>query len=501
MRRCLTNGSWVQVNVFVLGSTYLKLVRSLNMSIPTIDPSLYISRFASMLEFGEETQQVANDAIRLVQRFSRDWIDMGRRPAGVCGAALILAARMNNFRRSVEEVVQVVRIADTTLKKRLEEFGMTPSSQLTVTDFRAVTLNEEQDPPAYTAGLRKERNLRDETEGPPKKKRKVRFESDIESGDEDDDNANNTINGTGDHELDVSGQARFDDMFAEMDRLVNGDVPVPSPTSSMLDPPIFPLAEEAEEVDVAPDEQDEEELLDNFAEQEGAMPEDAPRKRGRKRRASSAGSEGPSTRPNVDPRTGQKLPPPDTRTAEERAAEEAETAALTNEIVDELQANPNFNILEQETSASQDKAIDKARAGRILPRPRIASPTTDDAAITAAFNSLTDPASASLPPTPLPLHPDLQIGQKGPIVFDEESNAAQALRANNTAAETAEEAPDLLDDLDEDELDDLILTEEEVRIKERLWMEFNKDYLANVAEKHLRAELDEKPLRKRLRKV
>jgi transcription factor IIIB 90 kDa subunit len=46
----------------------------------------------------------------------------GRRPAGICGAALLLAARMNNFRRSVEEIVQVVKIADTTLKKRLDEF-------------------------------------------------------------------------------------------------------------------------------------------------------------------------------------------------------------------------------------------------------------------------------------------------------------------------------------------------------------------------------------------
>ena len=80
----------------------------------------------------------------------------GRRPAGICGAALLLAARMNNFRRSVEEIVQVVKIADTTLKKRLDEFKKTPSGSLTLADFRTVWLDEEMDPPAFINGKKKE---------------------------------------------------------------------------------------------------------------------------------------------------------------------------------------------------------------------------------------------------------------------------------------------------------------------------------------------------------
>jgi transcription factor IIIB subunit 2 len=63
---------------------------------------------------------------------------------------------MNNFRRSVEEIVQVVKIADTTLKKRLDEFRRTPSGKLTLADFRRVWLEEEQDPPAFTKGNEKE---------------------------------------------------------------------------------------------------------------------------------------------------------------------------------------------------------------------------------------------------------------------------------------------------------------------------------------------------------
>lgn len=139
----------IQVNVFVLGRSYLRLLRVLNLQMPLIDPSFYISRFAALLEFGDETQRVVTDATRLVTRFKTDWMVEGRRPAGICGACLLLAARMNHFRRSVTEIVQVVKIADVTLRKRLEEFKSTPSGQLTIEDFRSVWLEEEHNPPAF----------------------------------------------------------------------------------------------------------------------------------------------------------------------------------------------------------------------------------------------------------------------------------------------------------------------------------------------------------------
>ena len=95
----------------------------------------------------------------------------GRRPAGVCGACLLLAARMNNFRRSVEEIVQIVKIADTTLRKRLDEFRKTPSGKLTLADFRRVWLEEEQDPPAFTKGNEKEEREREKKRKGKKRKR------------------------------------------------------------------------------------------------------------------------------------------------------------------------------------------------------------------------------------------------------------------------------------------------------------------------------------------
>lgn len=152
------------VNVFTLGATFLKLVSALNIKLPLVDPSLYLSRFAAMLEFGAETQNVAADATRLIQRMNRDWMVYGRRPSGLCGAALLIAARMNNFRRSIAEIVQVVKIGDTTLKKRIEEFKMLPSASLSVQDFRSVVLEQDVDPPAFrkkSGPVKSEKNSRD----------------------------------------------------------------------------------------------------------------------------------------------------------------------------------------------------------------------------------------------------------------------------------------------------------------------------------------------------
>ena len=39
----------LQVNVFELGHTFLQLVQVLNLRLPLIDPSHYISRFAALL--------------------------------------------------------------------------------------------------------------------------------------------------------------------------------------------------------------------------------------------------------------------------------------------------------------------------------------------------------------------------------------------------------------------------------------------------------------------
>ena len=113
----------LQVDVYELGRTYLRLsqvlflkntinilyryLQALCIKIPAMDPCLYVMRFAHKLEFGEKTHEVSMTALRLVSRMKKDWIHFGRRPSGLCGAALLIAARLHEFCRTVSDVIKV----------------------------------------------------------------------------------------------------------------------------------------------------------------------------------------------------------------------------------------------------------------------------------------------------------------------------------------------------------------------------------------------------------
>uniref|UniRef100_A0A8C4ZSF1 B-related factor 1 n=1 Tax=Gadus morhua TaxID=8049 RepID=A0A8C4ZSF1_GADMO len=168
----------VQVNVYILGRTFLVLARELCINAPAIDPCLYIPRFAQLLEFGEKNRDVSMTALRLLQRMKRDWMHTGRRPSGLCGAALLVAARMHDFRRTIKEIIAVVKVCEATLRKRLTEFEATPTSHLTVEEFMKVDLATECDPPSFTAGKTKNKMAELEME---LEKKMVDVEGEIQS--------------------------------------------------------------------------------------------------------------------------------------------------------------------------------------------------------------------------------------------------------------------------------------------------------------------------------
>lgn len=376
--------------MFELGHAYLQLVQTLNLRLPLVDPSHYISRFAALLEFGDETHRVAADAIRLVQRFDRDWMTRGRRPAGICGAALLLAARMNNFRRSIEEIVQVVKIADTTLKKRLDEFKKTPSGSLTLADFRNVWLDEEMDPPAFTKAKELEEAMRlaeleehaqadgeaengaaeSSTKGKGKKRKRKRKRVD----DDEEDVANMT---------DASlGRVPIDPSLLD-ESILAGIIDAAEPTSSTsyinIDPSLRPLSPDNITQSLQPS------LTDATL----AFP-----------------TEGTVVAPN-EPSHEPTSPAPAERT-------------------------PLFLPLDL---PDVDDVVDAALAEEVS-------------------SILANPQSSSL---------------------------TEALEEREERRHAQAEVVDELLGLDETELDDFILTADEVRIKERVWVELNRDYLEALA--------------------
>jgi len=115
-----------------------------------IDPALYVYRFAAHLDLDKKANAVALTALRLVGRMKRDWIVAGRRPAGICAAALLIAARAHGFSKQHQDVTRILRVCGLTVNNRVREFEQTPSANLTLTQFNQVELDKEADPPCFT---------------------------------------------------------------------------------------------------------------------------------------------------------------------------------------------------------------------------------------------------------------------------------------------------------------------------------------------------------------
>jgi len=142
----------LQVNVYTLGTCFLKFRRLLGLKLEIIDPALYIYRFAAHLDLPDEkTNDVALTALRLVGRMKRDWIVAGRRPAGICAAALLIASRAHGFKKQHQDVTKILRVCGMTVHQRVKDFENTPSSNLTLEQFLSIDMETEADPPRFTS--------------------------------------------------------------------------------------------------------------------------------------------------------------------------------------------------------------------------------------------------------------------------------------------------------------------------------------------------------------
>uniref|UniRef100_A0A7N0U8V0 Cyclin-like domain-containing protein n=1 Tax=Kalanchoe fedtschenkoi TaxID=63787 RepID=A0A7N0U8V0_KALFE len=137
------------VNVYVLGAVFLQLCQLLLLEDTPIvqkpvDPSLFIHKFTEALvdKLAEDTvpkkevvSKISETALNIIASMKRDWMQTGRKPSGLCGAAIYISALSNGIRFSKSEVITVVHICEATLTKRLIEFENTDSGGLTIDEF------------------------------------------------------------------------------------------------------------------------------------------------------------------------------------------------------------------------------------------------------------------------------------------------------------------------------------------------------------------------------
>mmetsp|Transcript_24662 Transcript_24662/g.69359 ORF Transcript_24662/g.69359 Transcript_24662/m.69359 type:complete len:587 (+) Transcript_24662:61-1821(+) len=129
-------------SVKTLARVYMKLVQRLvgdpdvMVKVPVIDPSLFMERFARKLKLGSLRRTIQDTANRLIRDMRRHWICEGRRPNGLCGAALLIAAFHHGQRCTAEDIADVVRMSEQTLRIRLWELKSTPFASMSREEFQ-----------------------------------------------------------------------------------------------------------------------------------------------------------------------------------------------------------------------------------------------------------------------------------------------------------------------------------------------------------------------------
>lgn len=146
----------LRTDVYVLGTAFLQLCQVLRLEEhpivqKPIDPSLFIHRYTkSLIKNGSKA--VSDTALAIVASMKRDWMQTGRKPSGLCGAALYIAALAHGFTCSKTDILRIVHVCEATLTKRLVEFEDTESSSLTIEELNMMAKEHEKNPTEMPEG-------------------------------------------------------------------------------------------------------------------------------------------------------------------------------------------------------------------------------------------------------------------------------------------------------------------------------------------------------------
>ncbi|KAG2372257.1 uncharacterized protein HKW66_Vig0208750 [Vigna angularis] len=139
--------NYLRIDVYALGSVFLQLCEVLRLGEhpivqKPIDPNL-IKR---------GSKAVSDTALTIVASMKRDWMQTGRKPSGLCGAALYISAFAHGIKCSKPDILRIVHVCEATLTKRLVEFENTKCSSLTVEELDTLAKEQEKNPTVMPEG-------------------------------------------------------------------------------------------------------------------------------------------------------------------------------------------------------------------------------------------------------------------------------------------------------------------------------------------------------------
>jgi len=97
---------------------YRLLLKELNIKVPIQKAQFSVSKVASKVELGEETQR---KAVEILGEADRLKITVGKDPMGLAASALYLACIMNGERRTQKVIAEAAGVTEVTIRNRYKE--------------------------------------------------------------------------------------------------------------------------------------------------------------------------------------------------------------------------------------------------------------------------------------------------------------------------------------------------------------------------------------------
>jgi len=97
---------------------YRLLIRNLETPVPRVQSQRYISKYVSQLSLTGEAEVLA---IQILETAAKLKLLDGRNPAGMAAAATYITCRITGEQRTQEQIAQVGRITDVTIRNRYKE--------------------------------------------------------------------------------------------------------------------------------------------------------------------------------------------------------------------------------------------------------------------------------------------------------------------------------------------------------------------------------------------
>ena len=141
----------IKINLFKLGTIYIKFIKLFDLKIPLLDSSLILKKLISKFKNfnSNEMQQINQIAFKILQCMKKNWLIEGRNPNGICAACIFISLKLNNFK--TDDVCKIINISKKTINLRINEFKQTKFALLSKDELLNINLDnyEENNPPSF----------------------------------------------------------------------------------------------------------------------------------------------------------------------------------------------------------------------------------------------------------------------------------------------------------------------------------------------------------------